>query len=45
MREQVAEAEQRLSRAQATGDARRIKEAQQALESKRKFLALAEHTN
>jgi hypothetical protein len=45
MREQVAEAEQRLSRAQATGDARRIREAQEALESKRKFLALAEHTS
>jgi hypothetical protein len=44
MREQVAEAEQRLERAQAAGDTRRIKEAQQALESKRKFLALAEHT-
>jgi hypothetical protein len=44
MREQVAEAEARLSRAEATGDARRIKEAQQALESKRKFLALAEHS-
>jgi hypothetical protein len=43
MREQVAEAEQRLERAQAAGDARRVKEAQQALESKRKFLALAEH--
>jgi hypothetical protein len=44
MREQVAEAEARLSRAEATGDAKRIKEAQQALESKRKFLALAEHS-
>jgi hypothetical protein len=43
MREQVAEAEQRLARAQAAGDNRRIKEAQQALESKRQFLALAEH--
>ena len=42
MREQVAEAEQRLARAQAAGDNRRIKEAQQALESKRQFLALAE---
>jgi hypothetical protein len=44
MREQVAEAEARLTRAEATGDAKRIKEAQQALESKRKFLALAEHS-
>jgi hypothetical protein len=44
MREQVAEAEQRLERATAAGDARRIKEAQEALESKRKFLALAEHS-
>jgi hypothetical protein len=43
MREQVAEAEQRLERAQAAGDPRRVKEAQQALESKRKFLAIAEH--
>ena len=42
MREQVAEAEQRLARAQAAGDARRIREAEQALESKRKFLTLAE---
>jgi hypothetical protein len=44
MREQVAEAEQRLVKAQAAGDARRIRDAQQALESKRKFLALAEHS-
>jgi hypothetical protein len=44
MREQVAEAEQRLAKAQAAGDARRIREAQQALESKRRFLALAEHS-
>ena len=42
MREQVAEAEQRLARAKAAGDSRRIKEAQQALDSKRQFLALAE---
>ncbi|MGC5029672.1 DUF349 domain-containing protein [Micromonospora sp. DT229] len=42
MRAQVAEAEERLSRAQAAGDARRIKEAEQALASKRQFLALAE---
>jgi hypothetical protein len=38
----VAEAEQRLARAQAAGDKRRIKEAEQALASKRQFLALAE---
>jgi len=44
MREQAAGAAARLSRAEATGDAKRIKEAQQALESKRKFLALAEHS-
>ena len=44
MREQVAEAEQRLARARAAGDARRIREAEQALESKRNFLQLAEHS-
>ncbi|NJP31672.1 DUF349 domain-containing protein [Micromonospora thermarum] len=42
MRAQVAEAEERLARAQAAGDARRIKEAEQALASKRQFLQLAE---
>ncbi|MGC5017726.1 DUF349 domain-containing protein [Micromonospora sp. DT47] len=42
MRTQVAEAEERLARAQAAGDARRIKEAEQALASKRQFLQLAE---
>lgn len=42
MRDQVAEAEQRLDRAKAAGDARRIKDAEQALESKRNFLKLAE---
>ena len=42
MREQVAEAEQRLARAQAAGDTKRIKEAEQALSSKRQFLSLAE---
>ncbi|MFC4021797.1 DUF349 domain-containing protein [Micromonospora sp. GCM10011542] len=42
MRSQVAEAEERLARAQAAGDARRIKEAEQALASKRQFLQLAE---
>ena len=44
MREQVAEAEQRLARAQAAGDARRIREAEQALMTKRRFLDLAEHS-
>jgi hypothetical protein len=45
MREQVAEAEQRLARAQAAGDAKRIREAEQALASKRQFLQLAEQSN
>jgi hypothetical protein len=45
MREQVAEAEARLSRARAAGDAKRIREAEQALASKRQFLALAEHAS
>jgi hypothetical protein len=43
MREQVAEAEARLARAQAAGDAKRVREAQDALASKRRFLELAEH--
>ncbi|WP_433652250.1 DUF349 domain-containing protein [Micromonospora zamorensis] len=42
MRVQVAEAEDRLARAQSAGDARRIKEAEQALTAKRQFLQLAE---
>ncbi|MDG4767064.1 DUF349 domain-containing protein [Solwaraspora sp. WMMD406] len=42
MREQVAEAEQRLARAQAAGDAKRIREAEKALAGKRQFLELAE---
>jgi len=45
MREQVAEAEARLARAQAAGDAKRVREAQEALEAKRKFLDLAEHSS
>jgi hypothetical protein len=45
MREQVAEAEARLARAQAAGDAKRIREAEQALASKRQFLQLAEQTS
>jgi len=44
MREQVAEAEARLARAEAAGDAKRIREAQDALAAKRRFLELAEHT-
>jgi hypothetical protein len=45
MRDQVAEAEQRLERARAAGDNRRIREAESALASKRQFLALAEQAN
>lgn len=44
MREQVTEAEQRLERARAAGDPKRVREAEKALESKRQFLALAEKT-
>jgi len=44
MRDQVAEAEQRLARAKAAGDAKRIREAEQALASKRQFLQLAEQS-
>jgi Domain of Unknown Function (DUF349) len=43
MREQVARAEQQLAKAQAAGDERRIKDAEQALANKRRFLDLAEH--
>lgn len=42
MREQVAEAEERLERARAAGDPKRITEAEEALATKRQFLALAE---
>ncbi len=42
MRDQVAEAEARLDRAKAAGDAKRIREAEAALDGKRQFLALAE---
>jgi Domain of Unknown Function (DUF349) len=45
MREQVAEAEARLARAEAAGDARRVREARESLTSKRRFLELAEHTS
>ncbi len=44
MREQVAEAEARLNRARAAGDAKRIREAERALTAKRQFLQLAEHS-
>ncbi|MBG6138075.1 DUF349 domain-containing protein [Longispora fulva] len=42
MRVQVAEAEERLAKAQAAGDAKRIKQAEQALAGKQQFLKLAE---
>lgn len=42
IREQVAEAEDRLDRARAAGDDKRIAEAEQALASKRQVLDLAE---
>jgi hypothetical protein len=45
MREQVAEAEARLARARTAGDAKRIREAEQALAQKRQFLQLAEQTS
>jgi hypothetical protein len=45
MREQVAEAEQRLARAQAAGDTKRVKEAEKALATKKQFLQLAEQAN
>jgi hypothetical protein len=44
MREQVAEAEERLERARAAGDDRRIAEAEDALSSKRQVLELAERS-
>ena len=44
MRAQVAEAEQRLAKAKAAGDTRRVSDAEKALESKRRFLALAEQS-
>ncbi|GAA4899085.1 uncharacterized protein DUF349 [Stackebrandtia albiflava] len=42
MREQVAEAEERLERAKNDGDAKRIRKAEDALNSKRQVLQLAE---
>jgi hypothetical protein len=44
MREQVAEAEARLERAKTAGDAKRIRDAEEALSGKKQFLALAERT-
>jgi hypothetical protein len=44
MRAQVAEAEDRLARARAAGDERRIAEAQESLASKRQVLQLAERS-
>jgi hypothetical protein len=44
MRDQVAEAEARVMRAEAAGDAKRLREAQQALDQKKRFLELAEHS-
>jgi hypothetical protein len=44
MRDQVAEAEDRLDRARAAGDPKRIAEAEEALASKRQFLDLAERS-
>jgi hypothetical protein len=45
MRDQVAEAEARLARARTAGDAKRIREAEQALSQKRQFLDLAERAS
>jgi hypothetical protein len=44
IREQVAEAEDRLERARAAGDDKRVAEAEQALASKRQVLNLAERS-
>jgi hypothetical protein len=43
MREQVERAERVLEKAQAAGDPKRVRDAQEALDNKRRFLALAEH--
>jgi hypothetical protein len=45
IREQVAEAEERLERARTAGDQKRITEAEQALASKRQVLELAERAS
>lgn len=42
MREQVAKAEKQLERAKQAGDAKRVKQAEEALSNKRQFLELAE---
>jgi len=44
MRGQVADAERKLEKARAAGDARRVAEAEKALATKRQFLQLAERT-
>jgi len=44
MRGQVADAERKLEKARAAGDARRVAEAEKALETKRQFLQFAERT-
>src|SRR5690606_20522399 len=44
MREQVAEAEERLARARAAGHAKRVAEAESALANKRRVLELAERS-
>ncbi len=44
MRGQVAEAERKLEKARAAGDARRVADAEKALETKRQFLQFAERT-
>jgi len=45
MRDQVAEAEARLERARAAGDDKRIREAEEALNTKKRFLELAESSS
>jgi hypothetical protein len=45
MRGQVADAERKLEKARAAGDARRVAEAEKALATKRQFLQLAERTS
>jgi hypothetical protein len=45
MRGQVADAERKLEKARAAGDARRVAEAEKALETKRQFLQFAERTS
>ncbi|HZM79170.1 MAG TPA: DUF349 domain-containing protein [Candidatus Limnocylindrales bacterium] len=45
MRDQVAEAEARLERARVAGDSKRIREAEDALNTKKRFLELAESSS